>query len=219
MGLVILLPLAVLLVGIQTWRSEEDSRQAQKATTALVVSSAESQKKLDAILKRLVDQQKITPDAAEEIKEGISLTEVLYVTKIEGIASGGLASTVRKVVDWILANSTAIATAIMAIFTVLVWRTYRRIEWWTGSMDSYSSLLLRIEASRGVGMGEDKRPVELVWWDPNIGGRNPGVGLHNAPIDLRKIHIFLPREFRQKASTWKRLVQSIQAALRRTVGS
>ncbi len=102
------------------------------------------------------------------------------------------------ITDWIIAG----LTLIIAVFTLLVWRVYRRIAWLTGSMETHSDLMLRLQALRG---GADGKPIELVWWDPTIEDA-PGVREHGKPVDMKRIHIYLPLELRRnKPSFWKRL--------------
>jgi hypothetical protein len=64
------------------------------------------------------------------------------------------------ITDWLL----VILTLVIAALTYLVWKVYERIAWLTGSMESHSDLMLRIEALRGI----EVKPIELVWWDPTI---------------------------------------------------
>jgi len=102
------------------------------------------------------------------------------------------------ITDWIIAG----LTFVIALFTCLVWRTYSRIAWLTGSMETHSDLMLRLQALKG---GADGKPIDLVWWDPNIADP-PGVREHDKPVDMNRIHIFLPPKLRRKKPPlWKRL--------------
>jgi len=102
------------------------------------------------------------------------------------------------ITDWIIAG----LTFIIAIFTFLVWRVYRRIAWLTGSMETHSDLMLRLQALIG---GADGKPIELIWWDPTIEDA-PGVREHGKPVEMKRIHIYLPLELRRnKPPLWKRL--------------
>jgi hypothetical protein len=82
-------------------------------------------------------------------------------------------------------------TLVLVLITFLVWKTYYRIEWLTGAMESHSNLMLRIEARRGI-KGE---PIELLWWDPTI-EPVPTEKRHGQEIDLSTIYIYLPPELR-----------------------
>ncbi len=105
----------------------------------------------------------------------------------------------------------AVFTAFIALFSYLVWRVYRRIEWWTGSMESYAARTLQIEAARGVpgGPGGPRVPVPVIWWDPNV-EPFPFTGSHFAPGNLERIYLGVPLRHRQRKRTlmarlWRRL--------------
>lgn len=62
--------------------------------------------------------------------------------------------------NWLL----VLLTLLLVFLTFLVWKVYERIAWLTGSMETHSDLMLRIEALRGI----NDKPIELIWWDPTI---------------------------------------------------
>jgi hypothetical protein len=84
-------------------------------------------------------------------------------------------------------------TAIIAFFTYLVWLVYDRIAWLTGSMESYSATILRIEAARGI----SGRPIEVVWWDPTI-EPFPFSGQHDKSDVLSRIYLGVPLRYRRQ---------------------
>jgi hypothetical protein len=66
---------------------------------------------------------------------------------------GALGSLVTRLVEseeqmanWLL----VLLTLVITLFTYLVWKTYERIAWLTGAMETHSELMLRIEAKRGI---------------------------------------------------------------------
>ena len=63
--------------------------------------------------------------------------------------------------DWnkIAAIVAAVATGIMAWFAILTWRLQKRLTWWTGALESHSTVQLRLLAEK------ENKPV--VWWDPS----------------------------------------------------
>ncbi len=77
--------------------------------------------------------------------------------------------------EWIM----VVLTLVVVFLTLLVVKVYDRIAWLTGSMESHSDLMLRIEARRGIN-GE---PVKLLWWDPTIEGV-PTKKQHGQEVDL-----------------------------------
>lgn len=106
--------------------------------------------------------------------------------------------------DWLtvgLGALTVVLTVAIVVLSYCVWKTYKRIEWLTGSMETHSSLMLQIEAMRGI----NEKPIDLVWWDPTIEAPPVDMG-HRKAIDLKRIHVFLPPELRQhKKKVPKRL--------------
>jgi hypothetical protein len=96
-------------------------------------------------------------------------------------------------------------TAVIAVFTYLVWLVYDRIGWLTGSMESYAAWMLRIEAARGV----SGPPIEVVWWDPTI-EPFPFSGAHGQPADVNRIYLAVPLRYRRQPRT---LTQRLFSAL------
>lgn len=90
-----------------------------------------------------------------------------------------------------------VLTAVIAFFAFLVWRVYARIEWFTGSMESHSETMLRIEAKRGM----NDKPIKLVWWDPTI-EPPPIKREHGQEVDMEIIYVFLPPGQRKNKPTW-----------------
>ncbi|HLC42317.1 MAG TPA: hypothetical protein VJO34_11955 [Methylomirabilota bacterium] len=98
-----------------------------------------------------------------------------------------------------------VLTAVVAFFTYLVWLVYDRIAWLTGSMETYSALILRIEAARGV----SGTPIEVIWWDPTI-EPFPFTGAHGQPADLNRIYMGVPlRQRRQQRTLNQRLLSAL----------
>ncbi|MGD8617913.1 MAG: hypothetical protein PVH54_01860 [Gammaproteobacteria bacterium] len=83
-----------------------------------------------------------------------------------------------------------IATVIIAVFTALVWKINRRMEWLSGAMESHSTLILRMEA--------EKRGIEMEWWDPSI-EEFPREGRHQDPCKINKIYLGIHPKFRKKS--------------------
>jgi hypothetical protein len=89
---------------------------------------------------------------------------------------------------------TALATVALAIATYALWRTTDAIKrqneqlaFFTGAMESHSTLMLRLEAK--------KQGVPVVWWDPTQ-ARTPGNPRHEQAAELDTIYIYLPTELR-----------------------
>ena len=93
----------------------------------------------------------------------------------------------------------AALTLVIAIFTVLVFLVYERMEWLTGAMESHSALMLRIEAQ--------KEAIPVIWWDPSEG--NPPLECnHNDPAELNCIYVYVPPKHRRiKPKLWNRMVR------------
>jgi hypothetical protein len=104
--------------------------------------------------------------------------------------------------NWLL----VILTLVIALFTYLVWKTYERIAWLTGAMETHSELMLRVEAKRGI----NGKPIKLVAWDPTI-ERLPVRREHGQEIEVDTIHFFLPLDQRRiKPPWWKRALESLR---------
>jgi len=97
------------------------------------------------------------------------------------------------ITDWII----AFLTLVIALFSILVWRVYRRLAWLTGAMESHSTLMLGIEAKRGV----NNQPIKIIWWDPTI-EEPPFTGEHGKEANLESIFMFMPPQYRKYKSSW-----------------
>jgi hypothetical protein len=95
-------------------------------------------------------------------------------------------------------------TALLVLLTYLVWKVYERIAWLTGAMETHSDLMLRIEALRGI----NQTPIELVWWDPTI--EEPPIQFeHGQPVELNRIHIFVPPHLRRHQKSFGQLLRDL----------
>ena len=90
---------------------------------------------------------------------------------------------VSMIVTAIAALASAIATVVIAILSRSLWQSNKRVEWFTGALESHSEIQLAI-AAKEAGM-------EVIWWDPNI-AKVPTVRKHGEPRDLTRIYIYLP---------------------------
>ncbi len=95
----------------------------------------------------------------------------------------------------------AVLTAVIALFTFLVWRVYRRIEWLTGAMESHSVLQLRLEAAKVV--NSDGQPCRVVWWDPDI-EPTPSTPQHGQEAQLNQIYLYIPPHLRRNRNKLSR---------------
>jgi hypothetical protein len=94
-----------------------------------------------------------------------------------------------------------ILTAVIAFFTYLVWLVYDRIAWLTGSMESHSALMVRLEAARAA----SGQAIEVIWWDPTI-EPFPFTGAHGQLAKLERIYIGIPPKHRKvQRGLFKRL--------------
>jgi hypothetical protein len=100
-------------------------------------------------------------------------------------------------------DTSTLITAVIAVFTYLVWRVYRRIEWLTGALESHSVLFLRLEAARSV--SETGQPVKVVWWDPDI-DQVPVRPEHKKETKVTEIYLYLPPRLRRNRQSRLRRV-------------
>ena len=89
-----------------------------------------------------------------------------------------------------------VLTAVLAVMAFLTWRSYKRIEWFTGSMESHSAkqLQLKNEEMRKTGF-----EIELVWWDPTIEQWPTPDVVHGQPVRTDRVYFGVP--------VWSRRVQ------------
>ena len=95
----------------------------------------------------------------------------------------------------------AALTAVVALFTYLVWRVYCRIAWLTGAMESHSTQFLRLEAAKSV--NPDGTPCQVIWWDPDVGAP-PTHPAHGEVAEVKRIYLYLPPHLRRDANTLPR---------------
>ena len=93
--------------------------------------------------------------------------------------------------DWAVIGImvTALATVALAAFTFLVWRSSLRIEWFTGSQESYERTRLLAQAGRR----------NMIWWDPTIAEvPAKAFGPHGTDVGTQQpLYIFMPRDLRK----------------------
>jgi hypothetical protein len=94
----------------------------------------------------------------------------------------------------------AISTAAIAIFAFATWRAYRQIEWYTGSMDSYSSVMLRLKVLELNQNLADAQKIQLIWWDKTLKS-TPTMPGHGKPVETTKLYLMLPLDLRQGRSS------------------
>ena len=89
----------------------------------------------------------------------------------------------------------AIGTWVGAIAAVviglLVWRSNKRVEWLTGSMESYQMKQLQLDAKK-----QKQDGVKLVWWDPTIAPW-PHSEAHGEEVETTTIYLGIPVPYRR----------------------
>lgn len=97
---------------------------------------------------------------------------------------------------WLEENSdelitlTSIATLIVTVaIAFFAHKINKKIAWYTGAMESHSTLMLRMEA--------EKNGKKLIWWDPDYRD-SPKTQEHGDDAKIDTIRIFLPPEIRLK---------------------
>jgi hypothetical protein len=121
---------------------------------------------------------------------GLPLLVIGFCLQALGTWWDSSASTVTKS-DYELWLGTlgAAGTAITAVFTWLVWKTYERLAWLTGAMESHSTMQLRLAAK--------KADVPVIWWDPTIEAP-PTTPQHKEIATLEQIFLYLPVHRRKR---------------------
>ena len=102
-----------------------------------------------------------------------------------------------SITDWL----NVLIAFLLLFLSALVWRLNRRVTWLTGALESHSTLMLRLEAKRGV----EGKPIKVVWWDPNR-EKPPFKGAHGVEAELEQIYLYLPPEHREcNRGLWRRV--------------
>lgn len=87
----------------------------------------------------------------------------------------------------ISASISAISTVVIAFLSYLLWRSGKRVEWFTGAMESHSEIQLAIAAKEAG--------IEVIWWDPTL-EKNPTDRKHGEHRDISRVYFFLPPDER-----------------------
>lgn len=95
--------------------------------------------------------------------------------------------------DWLM----VIISGLLLIISYFTWRISSRLAWLTGAMETHSTMMLRIEAKRGI----DGQPIKVIWWDPSREAF-PFSGEHRAEADLEKIYLGIPPKYRSSGDHW-----------------
>lgn len=77
----------------------------------------------------------------------------------------------------------AVATIVIALFSMLVWRLHKRMNWLTGALESHSDIQLALKAQ--------ELQIEVVNWDPTV-ERVPSARKHGEPREITRIYSFMP---------------------------
>jgi hypothetical protein len=88
-------------------------------------------------------------------------------------------------------------SALLLIISFFAWRISSRVAWLTGAMETHSTMMLRIEAKRGI----KEKPIKLIWWDPSI-EPFPFSGEHNTEAELSEIYLGIPPKHRRANQNW-----------------
>ena len=96
--------------------------------------------------------------------------------------------------DWLM----VIISFLLLLLGFFAWRISAKIAWFTGAMETHSTMMLRIEAKRGIN-GE---PIKVIWWNPSI-KHFPFFGEHNTEAELSEIYLGIPPKFRRANQNWR----------------
>lgn len=94
-------------------------------------------------------------------------------------------------INWLAIESlgTWVAAVGASIIGYLVWRTNKRIEWLTGSMEAYQMKELQLAAL-------EHPSVKLLWWDPEIEPW-PHCGRHGEEVKTTTLYLGVPLAHRR----------------------
>lgn len=87
-----------------------------------------------------------------------------------------------------------VLTALLAFFAFLTWRTYDRIEFLTGAMDSHGTMDIRLQVMKW-NIEHPEHKIKLVWWDKTIEALPPYS--HGDLAEVTQVHVMLPLGRRQ----------------------
>ena len=95
--------------------------------------------------------------------------------------------------DWLM----VIISGLLLIISYFAWRISSRVAWLTGAMETHSTMMLRIEAKRGI----NGQPIKIIWWDPSREAF-PFPGEHGTEAELNEIYLGIPPRYRLRNQSW-----------------
>jgi len=117
-------------------------------------------------------------------------------------------------------NLTAVSTGIIALFTFLVWRSYRNIEFFTGAMARHSRDSFRLEVMRWNAQdGQQRQPIALTWFDKSVHRDDDIEPIENErdgqPADLpNPVRFSVARDRRARQPVLIRLLRAVMGRVR-----
>jgi hypothetical protein len=98
-----------------------------------------------------------------------------------------LEAAMNNLLSWDAAGAigTCIGTLAAPVVDYFIWKTSKRVEWLTGSLESSQMTTLRLDVK------EHHQDVELIWWDPTIKPW-PHSGKHGEKVETKRIYLGLP---------------------------
>jgi len=82
---------------------------------------------------------------------------------------------------------------LLVILAFLGWRVSNKVKWFTGALESHSTIMLWLEAQRGIG----GRPIKLEWFDPDATSRSIRDYAPGTEVDFTPIYLAVPMKERQ----------------------
>jgi hypothetical protein len=98
-------------------------------------------------------------------------------------------------------------TFALVVLAFLTWRTYMKMAWLSGALESHSQLMLHMKAM--------ERGVKVVWWDPDL-AKPPKTRAHGESVNLDTIYSDLPQHERSgwiNATKWQRFRRWLNAEI------
>ena len=95
--------------------------------------------------------------------------------------------------------SSILALIVTIIIALIADKVNKKIAWYTGALETHSTLNLRMEA--------EKNKKEIIWWDPDYRDV-PQTQQHGEDAKVDAIRIYLPQNLRLKEKCKKKCLVS-----------
>jgi hypothetical protein len=101
-----------------------------------------------------------------------------------------------------------VLTAFLVLFAYLTWRSYKKIEFLTGAIESHDTQQIRLEIMKWNDQNPDKE-IKMTWWDKTLADAPTEAAIaHGQPVIMKEIYFMLPLKKRKGQDSLSRDVRT-----------